>query len=155
MEPQAERESLKDEMRNVIEEARMVLPGIQALFGFQTAAVFNNRFTDLPTAAVAAHLFALGLLTLSIALVMTPAAYHRLAEQGQVSRHMTMLSSRLISAAMLPLMGALALDTFVVVVAVLEEMLYGVMAAAGTLLVCAALWFAFPLYARKRREAGS
>lgn len=155
LEPQVERESLKDEMRNVIEEARMVLPGIQALFGFQTAAVFNNRFTDLPAAAVFAHLLALGLLTLSIALVMAPAAYHRLAERGQVSRHMIMLSSRLISAAMVPLMGALALDTFVVVVAVMEEMRYGVIAAAGTLLVCSGLWFAFPLHARKRKEAGS
>ncbi|TLG71825.1 hypothetical protein [Methylocystis sp. B8] len=30
--------------RGAIEEARMVLPGIQALFGFQLIAVFNNRF---------------------------------------------------------------------------------------------------------------
>jgi hypothetical protein len=30
--------------RDAIEEARMVLPGIQALFGFQLIAVFNERF---------------------------------------------------------------------------------------------------------------
>jgi hypothetical protein len=30
-----------------IEEARMVLPGIQALFGFQLIAVFNERFKEL------------------------------------------------------------------------------------------------------------
>jgi len=35
---------LEREANRVIEEARMVLPGIQALFGFQLVAVFNNRF---------------------------------------------------------------------------------------------------------------
>ena len=30
---------LKDMLRNVLEEARMVLPGIQALFGFQLISV--------------------------------------------------------------------------------------------------------------------
>ena len=44
--------------QEAIEEARMVLPGIQALFGFQLIAVFNNanaifsatgvRIRDLP-----------------------------------------------------------------------------------------------------------
>jgi hypothetical protein len=33
--------TLEEETRTIIEEARMVLPGIQALFGFQLIAVFN------------------------------------------------------------------------------------------------------------------
>src|SRR4029077_15687373 len=39
-----ERESLETEVEQALEEARMVLPGIQALFGFQLIAVFNQRF---------------------------------------------------------------------------------------------------------------
>ncbi|HEY0487979.1 MAG TPA: hypothetical protein VGD30_00560, partial [Telluria sp.] len=31
-------DSLNGEMRNIIEEARVILPGVQALFGFQTIA---------------------------------------------------------------------------------------------------------------------
>ncbi len=30
-------------MRDIIEEARVILPGIQALFGLQTIVVFNQR----------------------------------------------------------------------------------------------------------------
>jgi hypothetical protein len=30
----------------LLEECRMVLPGIQALFGFQLIAVFNARFAE-------------------------------------------------------------------------------------------------------------
>jgi hypothetical protein len=73
-----EKESLKDEMRNVIEEARMVIPGIQALFGFQTMGVFNNRFEDIADSSKLIYLVALGLLVVSMGLLMTPAAYHRL-----------------------------------------------------------------------------
>jgi hypothetical protein len=65
-----ERDSLKDEMRTVVEEARMVIPGVQALFGFQTMAVFNNRFGDLPTSGLMAYLAGLGLLALAIGLLM-------------------------------------------------------------------------------------
>ena len=43
-----EKTSLKDVTRDPVEEARMVVPAIQALFGFQTMAVFNNRFAELP-----------------------------------------------------------------------------------------------------------
>jgi len=39
-------ETLDDEADRVISEARMVLPGMQALFGFQLIAVFSERFAD-------------------------------------------------------------------------------------------------------------
>jgi hypothetical protein len=31
----------------VVDEARMLLPGIQALFGFQLIAVFNQTFSQI------------------------------------------------------------------------------------------------------------
>src|SRR5450830_1242130 len=107
---QHEKESLKDQMGRLIEEARMVLPGIQALFGFQTVAVFNQRFIDLPQEVVICHVLALSLVVLSIALVMTPAAYHRIVEPHRVSERTVRLSSLLICAALAPLAGGLALD---------------------------------------------
>jgi hypothetical protein len=96
--------SLEEEIRTVIEEARMVLPGIQAFFGFQLIAVFNNRFQELTHTEQVLHLIALLLLAVSIALIMTPAAYHRIAERGMVSRRFVELASRFLECAMLPLM---------------------------------------------------
>src|SRR6185312_6704027 len=70
--------SLDAAARHVLEECRMVLPGIQALFGFQLIAVFNQGFGEkLSQAQQVLHLVALVLTTLSMALVMTPAALHR------------------------------------------------------------------------------
>jgi hypothetical protein len=144
---------MEDEMRNVLEEARMVIPGVQALFGFQTMAVFNNRFEDLPDSGVAAYLVGLGLLALSIALLMAPAAYHRIAERGYVSRKMINLASGLIAAGLVPLTIGLAIDVYVVVLAALDEPVYAASAGGASLILFAVLWFAFPL--RMRRNSSS
>jgi hypothetical protein len=82
--PQDKRELLKHETRNVIEEARVELPEIQALFGFQTMAVFNNCFEDIAGSGKLAYLVAFGLLVFVMGLSMAPATYyHLLAERAR------------------------------------------------------------------------
>lgn len=153
MTPQPEPNSLKEQMRNVLEEARMVLPGIQALFGFQTMAVFNQRFEQLPGAAQAIHLAALAAVVIAIALVMTPAAWHRIVEPHRVSAATVALSSRMICAALLPLAAGLALDMYVVLLLVSASVALSLCGAIATLLLLLGLWFALPL--SKRRTAAS
>jgi len=153
-EPAVERESLQDELRNVIEEARMVIPGIQALFGFQTMAVCNERFKNLPPSAVTAYLVGLGLLALSIGLLMAPAAYHRIAERGQASRRMIDLSSRFITAGLVPLMLGVALDIYVVCIAAVDDARLAAIGAIAVVCVFTLLWFVFPI-GRRRRFEGS
>jgi hypothetical protein len=78
--------SLETEVDHVIEESRMVLPGIQALFGFQLIAVFNERFDiALPAAGRWMHSSPSVLIAFAIALIMPPAAFHRQAQRGFVS----------------------------------------------------------------------
>lgn len=151
MQESGEDESLKDDMRNMLEEARMILPGIQALIGFQTMAVFNSRFEKLPVPIEKAYLVALGLLILAMGLLMTPAAYHRLAERGKVSRRMIDLSSKLITSGMVPLMLAFAIDAYVVIMAAIDNAEVAAAGAIGTVLVLGGLWFLFPLTRKRRR----
>lgn len=133
----------------------MVLPGIQALFGFQLIAVFNQRFADLGSVEQTLHFAALALVAVSIALIMAPAAYHRIAEPTEVSRRLVELASRLISAAMLPLMFAIAIDLGLVAWMVMESVVASAVAAAGVVLLYAWLWFALPLRSRRARRQGS
>src|SRR5439155_16789122 len=73
----AEEISLVDAAEFILEECRMVLPGIQALFGFQLIAVFSARFQSALTAnEQRLHMVAIVLIVLSTAMIMTPAAYH-------------------------------------------------------------------------------
>src|SRR4026209_593822 len=80
----------------LLDECRMVLPGIQALFGFQLIAVFNERFAQMPCEHQVAHLPAKSLAASSAALIMTPAAYHRATEPKAASAHLVQLSTRLL-----------------------------------------------------------
>ena len=81
----------------LLNECRMVLPGIQALFGFQLIAVFNSSFKFLLTQFEQnLHLFGLTLTAISIAFVMTPAALHRQTGSAKVTEEFLQLASRLL-----------------------------------------------------------
>ena len=116
----------------------MVLPGIQALFGFQMIAVFNQRYVELPPIGNTLHLASLILIALAIALIMAPASCHRLAETGLASR-------RLICAAMIPLM----LDIVAVCLFMTAKLYLSMALALSLFCVSIPAWFVFPLTVRR------
>jgi hypothetical protein len=59
------------------------------------------------------------------------------------------LSSNLITAGMVPLMLAVALDVYVVVVTAFDDRHTGILAALATAILLAGLWFVMPLAIRK------
>jgi hypothetical protein len=136
--------SLEEETRTTIEEARMVLPGIQALFGFQLVAVFNARFRDFTSLEQVIHLVALVLVALAVALIMAPAAYHRIAERGVVSRRFVDLASCLLASAMMPLTLGISLDLFLLCRLILNNVALSAAIAVGMFLVFTGLWYIFP-----------
>ncbi len=85
---------LGDAVNAVLNECRMILPGIQALFGFQLIAVYQPPFFDKLTGGEQRlHLAALILLALAAGLVMAPAAYHRQTAPRQASDGFIRLAS--------------------------------------------------------------
>src|SRR5881394_1442424 len=102
--PDREELSLNDVASHVLEECRTVVPGMQALFGFQLIAVFSTVFSDkLSSTERIVHLVAIVLVTVAIVLVMAPAAVHRQMEPREISRRFIVISSRLLMASMAPL----------------------------------------------------
>jgi Family of unknown function (DUF6328) len=144
--------SLEQETRTVIEEARMILPGIQAVFGFQLIAIFNNGFNELKPGEKILHLGALAMLAIAIALIMTPAAYHRIAERGIVSRRFVVIASRLLELAMLPLMLGLSADLFVVSRLVLNDVMASAGIAGAFIILFGGLWYLFPWVEKLKRK---
>lgn len=151
-----QQESLEQTARAAIEESRMVLPGIQALFGFQLIAVFNQGFRELGRVEQHLHYAALILVALAIGMIMAPAAYHRIVEEGSVSRFFVHFISWMVAAAMVPLMIALCLEVHLIGSIILDERWIGVAMAEALFVVFAGLWFVFPLarrgHDRRRRE---
>jgi hypothetical protein len=136
---------LPDAASHLLSEARMVLPGIQALFGFQLIAVFNEGFSRKLTAGEQyLHLAATVLVAGAVAIVMTPAALHRQIEPRAVSDRFVRVSSRLLLGSMLPLALGIAGDLYLVARLVLGNGALAVIIAVLILALYVALWFGMP-----------
>ena len=118
-------------------------PGIQALFGFQLMAVFNQRFNELTAGERRIHYIAVLLIALAIGLIMTPAAYHRQVEPGSVSGYFVRLASRLVAIAMLPLAVALCLEVYLLGRVILGDRMTSFVVAGLLLLIFVGLWYSF------------
>jgi hypothetical protein len=145
--PSAERQelSLNDAATHVLEECRTVVPGMQALFGFQLIAVFSAAFGEqLSSAERIVHLVAIVLVTIAIVLVMAPAALHRQTEPEAVSRRFITMSSRLLMASMAPLAVGICLDVYVVARVIVASRGVAGIVAASLLGVFIAFWLLLP-----------
>lgn len=145
-------EPLDKELQHTLEEARTVIPGLQALFGFQLIVPFHPTFKELAWSLKGAQLGALIALGVAMALIMTPAAYHRTVERGQVSRALIDFASRLIACAMAAFMIAIALNTFLLASVVLESQRWGAALGFGALILFGGLWFGYPLFVRAQKS---
>jgi hypothetical protein len=137
--------SLAKAAQYLLDESRMVLPGIQALFGFQLIAVFNPSFSEkLTNGEQRMHLLAIALIVVAIALVMSPAAYHRQVNPREVTEAFIRISTWMLLWSMWPLAVSICLEAYLVgrlifhgssLVAVLPAILFGLFFG---------LWFALP-----------
>ncbi len=149
-----EKLTLAQASEQLLEESRMVLPGMQALFGFQLIAVFNDTFFDkLGSTQQRLHLLAISLVVLAIAVIMTPAAYHRVTSPRAVSGHFIAASSRMLLLSMGPLALAVCIDLYVVAWLVVGQDV-AVVLASFLLAVFGYMWFVLPRVKRVRRFFG-
>ena len=146
---------LGDAVAALLEECRMVLPGVQALFGFQLIAVFNQGFSQrLTPVEQQIHLLALGLVAIAGALVMAPAAYHRQTAPHEASDGFILLASRLLLIAMIPLMLGIALDFYLIARIVLGNAGLSFVLALLLALIFATAWYALPHFGPALRMTG-
>ncbi len=145
--------SISQKVSQALTETRVVLPGAQALLGFQFVTMLTDSFEKLPDVAKYVHLGSLGLVALSTIVLMMPAAYHRIVEGGEDTQRFHAFASRAILFAMAPLALGIAGDAYVVVVRVLERQGLAIGIAAGLLALFAAGWYGLPLYRRGRVRA--
>lgn len=146
--------TLEKEVEHTIEEARMVLPGIQALFGFQLIAVFSERFESaLDPATRWLHLGAIACVAISIALIMAPAAFDRQVARGFVSAKFSVYASRTVTTALIPLMVAIVVEIWVVASVITDSIVWSSALAAAMLLTYLGLWFVIPQLRQRKKLA--
>jgi hypothetical protein len=144
-----EQPELHERVNQALTEARVVLPGAQAMLGFQLVTMFTEAFDALPATSKGIHLGSLALIALTVVLLMTPAAFHRIAEAGEDSERLVKLTGRFVLAAMIPLATGMAGDLFVIVRKITDSTQVAAGAATLALALALGMWFGYPFYRRR------
>jgi hypothetical protein len=157
---QREHTPIDNKIDQMLTEARVILPGAQAMLGFQLAIVLTRAFEQLAPGMRFVRAASLGLVALAVILLMAPAAYHRIVYAGEDNPDMHRVGSILVTAATLPLALGIAGDVYVVISKIAGPEI-GLIGGVLAIVLLLGLWYAFPLAARwsgagtKERYQGS
>ncbi|MFN2578965.1 MAG: DUF6328 family protein [Pyrinomonadaceae bacterium] len=144
---------LKDKIQQVLTEVRVALPGAQALLGFQFVSLFMEAFEKLPYSLKIIHFISLCLVGLAIILMMTPAAYHRLVEQGEDTERFYRFASRILLTSLIPLALGISGDFYLVARKVTESDKVSIALAVFAIAIFFGLWFGFTFAKRRASKA--
>jgi predicted membrane channel-forming protein YqfA (hemolysin III family) len=138
---------LDRELIELLNELRVVLPGVQVLFAFLLTVPFTNRFSSITNTQRQVFFATFLLTTAATALLIAPSAYHRLRWRQHDKEQMLRTANRLSIGGMVFLTLALVCATFLVA----DLILHVTGAAIVTAVVAgffAWFWWGLPLWRR-------
>jgi hypothetical protein len=142
---------LATKIEQMLTEARVIIPGCQALLGFQLIVMLTYGFDELPPGAKITHAAALCSVTVATILLMTPAALHRQSFGGNDSESFLRLGSAFVIAASLPLALGIAADVYVVLLKITQSAAVALASSLALLLAMLLLWYLYPIWLRAHR----
>ena len=141
---ESEQERRARELIELLQELRIVLPGVQVLFAFLLTVPFSARFADVSSLQQAVFFGTLVCTAISAALLIAPSAHHRLLWRKQAREHRLRVANRLAIAGMILLVPGMVGAIFVI-----TDILFGSTAASvGTAVITAFflyVWFVIPM----------
>jgi hypothetical protein len=144
---ETEKQRVNRNLDQLLQELRVVLPGVQVLFAFLLAVPFATRFNRADRFERDVYFAALLLSAMAVALLMAPSIQHRILFRHEQKRYLVSLGSALMIAGMTALAAAIVLSLVLV-----THFLFGSIAAwtAGGLSFAAfaLIWFALPIERR-------
>lgn len=144
------RMDIHEKIKTINTEARIILPGVQALLGFQFAAFLTEGFDRLPEFARHVHLAGLVALGLAVIFLMAPAAYHRIAARGEDRPDVDRFAVIMVLGSLVPLALGFAADLYLVLGSVADWRAWTAGVALASVAAMLGLWFGYPLWARRR-----
>jgi hypothetical protein len=139
---------LSVQVDQLLTEARLIIPGAQALLGFQLTVTLTKAFSELPLDSKLAHAAALCCLGLAVLFLMTPASLHRIAFNGEDDPQFLKVGSWFVIAAPLPLALAIALDTYVAAGRAVQSPMTAVLLGGAAIAVLLGAWYGYPIWRR-------
>jgi uncharacterized protein DUF6328 len=139
------------ELIELLQEVRIVIPGVQVLFAFLLTVPFNQRFTKLTTVQRDVFFATLLCTAAATALLIAPSAHHRLLFRQGVREQRLKVGNTL------TILGlAFLVPAMVGVVYVITDLIFSLTAALIVTIVMALafllLWFVLPLPYRGKNK---
>jgi hypothetical protein len=142
--------SLSTKIEQLLTEARVIIPGAQALFGFQFIAMLTTSFDRLPQTSKSIHAAALGLVAINVILLMMPAALHRLSFDGENSATFLSMASVIVIIAPLFLAAGISAEMYVVIQKAFGNEDAAFIGAFASFVGLIVLWYGIPLAVRRQ-----
>ncbi len=143
MRDEDERERFNRELLELLNELRVVLPGVQVLFAFLLILPFSKGFAQVTHVQRLVYIAAVLFTTLSTILLLAPSSYHRLRFREHQKARLIESSNRLVIAGMAAL--ALAIDCAVyVITSYVFEAWVGIVAVSLASAGFAVFWYVLP-----------
>ena len=150
-EGETEKGRLDRELLELLNELRVVLPGVQALFAFLLIVPFNERFAAASDTERGVYLVALLASAIACVLFITAPAFHRLRFRRHDKAQLLRIGNRCAIAGLAALAVAMVAGLFLVT-EVLFGARVGVAVAAALAVPMAVLWWLVPLVFGPNRD---
>jgi hypothetical protein len=133
----------------ILQEVRVAQTGVQILFAFLLALAFQARFGHITSFQRHVYVVTMMLCAAATALLIAPAAFHRVVYRRRLKQHLVRAANRLALSGMVLLLFSLVSAVLLIMDVVLG--LWPAIALASALLVWFVIWwFVVPVAARIR-----
>jgi amino acid transporter len=140
-------ERLNRELMELLQELRVVIPGVQVLLAFLLTAPFQQRFADLPGSLRNAFFASIASATLATVFLIAPSAHHRLRWRAGEKDRLVRIGNQMAIAGTLFLAAAIVLALYVVTNVLFTSDL-AIWTAVACAVVFAGIWYVLPMVGR-------
>src|SRR5579864_8119512 len=144
--------SLSEQTQNALDEGRTLILGAQVLVGALYRTGFEPGFDEFPVSSKAVTVIALGIVLIAITLLIAPAPYHRIAEQGQDEPSFNDFVLQIMKFALLPFAFSLGMTIYVATAKVLDVAV-GIALGVTSTALAIFFWYALELLPRYLKNA--
>jgi hypothetical protein len=148
---ESEHERADRELIELLNEMRVVLPGVQVLFAFLFAAPFANGWRHVSDLQADVYMAAILAAAMANAFLIAPTTYHRLTFRMGFKERLIRVGNLCLLAGTLMLAISVTLALFVVTSVVIDDT-WAVIVAVASAVVMLGLWYIYPLSLRERDE---
>ena len=137
-------ERLNRELMELLQELRVVIPGVQVLLAFLLTAPFQQRFANLPGSMRNAFFASIACATLATAFLIAPSAHHRLRWRAGEKEPLVRIGNQMAIVGTVFLAAAIVLALYVITDVLFTTNL-AVLTGIAAVVVFAGLWYVVPM----------